>query len=427
MSGRDQGGNRVSASRPLRLIVLCPHFAPDIAPTGVVMTRIVDELARRGHELHVITALPWYREHRVEPGYETRWWSEERTTWGTITRVNPFPGKSKSNIFRRAIGFVLFSVLVGIRGLRAGGKGPVDGVLAMSPPLTLGVTGWLVRVVRGGRLVFNIQDVFPDAAIETGAISNPAIVALARWLEKFSYRRSDFVVLLSEDLADNVRAKLGRRDRHRVQVIPNFVDTQAITPSSRNNAYRSELGIGDEPVVMYAGNVGYSQSLDLMIDAAKAMPEVIFVVNGDGSARPSLEQRAQGLGNVRFVDYQPIERLNEVLAAADVHVVPLRKGLAKVSVPSKSYSVMAAGRALLAAIDPGTEIPRLLSASRGGVAVAPDDPAAFIGALREMLADRDRLAAMGRGGREWVERHVSPSGVASAYESLFRRAKGEDR
>jgi len=417
----------VSASRPLRLIVLCPHFAPDIAPTGVVMTRIVDELARRGHELHVITALPWYREHRVEPGYETRWWSEERTTWGTITRVNPFPGKSKSNIFRRAIGFVLFSVLVGIRGLRAGGKGPVDGVLAMSPPLTLGVTGWLVRVVRGGRLVFNIQDVFPDAAIETGAISNPAIVALARWLEKFSYRRSDFVVLLSEDLADNVRAKLGRRDRHRVQVIPNFVDTQAITPSSRNNVYRSELGIGDEPVVMYAGNVGYSQSLDLMIDAAKAMPEVIFVVNGDGSARPSLEQRAQGLDNVRFVDYQPIERLNEVLAAADVHVVPLRKGLAKVSVPSKSYSVMAAGRALLAAIDPGTEIPRLLSASGGGVAVAPDDPAAFIGALREMLADRDRLAAMGRGGREWVERHVSPSGVANAYESLFRRATGEDR
>jgi colanic acid biosynthesis glycosyl transferase WcaI len=417
----------MSAYRPLRLIVLCPHFGPDIAPTGVVMTRIVEELARRGHELHVITALPWYREHRVEPGYVTKWWSVERTSWGTVTRVNPFPGKSKSNILRRAIGFVLFSVLVGIRGLRAGGKGRVDGVLAMSPPLTLGVTGWLVRLVRGGRLVFNIQDVFPDAAIETGAISNPAIVALARWLEKFSYRRSDLVVLLSEDLADNVRAKLGPRDGRRVRVIPNFVDTQAITPSTRNNSYRTDLGIGDEPVVMYAGNVGFSQSLDLLVDAAKAMPEVIFVINGDGSARASLQQRAQGLSNVRFVGYQPIERLNEVLAAADVHVVPLRKGLAKVSVPSKSYSVLAAGRALLAAIDPGTEIPRLLSESGGGVAVAPDDPAAFVGALREMLADRDRLAAMGRDGREWVERHVSPSGVASAYESLFRRATGEDR
>lgn len=414
----------MNGPRPLRLIVLCPHFAPDIAPTGVVMTRIVEELARRGHELHVTTALPWYREHRVEPGYETRWWSEERTAWGTITRVNPFPGESKSNIFRRAIGFVLFSVLVGIRGFRAGGKGRVDGVLAMSPPLTLGVTGWLVRLVRGGRLVFNIQDVFPDAAVETGAISNPAVIAAARWLEKFSYRRSDEVVLLSDDLADNVREKLGRRDRHRVRVIPNFVDTEAIRPSNRNNSYRSDLGIGDGPVVMYAGNVGYSQSLDLIIDAAKTMPEVTFVINGDGSARSSLEERASGLRNVRFVDYQPIERLNDVLAAADVHVVPLRKGLAKVSVPSKSYSVLAAGRPLLAAIDPGTEIPRLLAESGGGVAVPPDDPEAFVEALREMLADRDRLSAMGRGGREWVERHVSPSGVASAYEELFRSSRG---
>jgi len=409
----------MTASRRLRLIVLCPHFAPDIAPTGVVMTRIIDELAKRGHELHVITAAPWYREHRMERGFETRWWRVERTEWGTISRVNPFPGKSKSNILRRAIGFVLFSLLVGVRGLLAGGRGRVDGVLAMSPPLTLGVTGWLVRAVRGGRLVFNIQDVFPDAAIETGAITNPLVVSVARWLEKFSYRRSDDVVALSEDLAANMRAKLGPRDGHRVRVIPNFVDTVAIAPASRNNSYRADLGIGDEPVVMYAGNVGYSQSLELMIEAARAIPAVQFVINGDGSARESLEERARGLANVRFVDYQPIERLPEVLAAADVHVVPLRKGLARVSVPSKSYSVLSAGRALLAAIDPGTEIPRLLADSGGGIAVAPDDPTAFIAALREMLADPERLSAMGRGGRAWVERHVSPSGVAVAYESLF--------
>ena len=409
----------MSTSRRLRMIVLCPHFAPDIAPTGVVMTRIVDELAKRGHELHVITAAPWYREHRVEPGFETRWWRVERTAWGTISRINPFPGKSKSNILRRAIGFVLFSLLVGVRGMLAGGRGRVDGVLAMSPPLTLGVTGWFVRVARGGRLVFNIQDVFPDAAIETGAITNPLVVSVARWLEKFSYRRSDDVVALSEDLADNMREKLGTRDGHRVRVIPNFVDTVAIAPASRNNSYRADLGIGDEPVVMYAGNVGYSQSLELMLEAAKEIPDAQFVINGDGSARASLEERARGLTNVRFVDYQPIERLPEVLAAADVHVVPLRKGLARVSVPSKSYSVLSAGRALLAAIDPGTEIPRLLADSGGGVAVAPDDPAAFVAALREMLADPERLSAMGRGGRAWVERHVSPSGVAAAYESLF--------
>lgn len=409
----------MTSDRRLRLVVLCPHFAPDIAPTGAVMTRIVEELAKRGHELHVITALPWYRGHRVETGFEARWWRVETMPWGSVTRVNPFPGRSKAKLLRRAVGFVLFSLLVGMRGVIAGGKGKVDGVLAMSPPLTLGITGWFVRLVRGGTLVFNIQDVFPDAAVETGAITNQTMIALARILEKFSYRHSDAVVVLSDDLADNVRAKVGNRHHHRVQVIPNFVDTAVITPSARINRYRDELGIGDEPIVMYAGNVGFSQSVELMIEAARRIPAAIFVINGDGSARESLERAAHGMSNVRFVDYQPIERLNDVLAAADLHVVPLRRGLARVSVPSKSYSVLAAGRPLLAAIDADTEIPKLLLASGGGVAIEPDDGEAFVAAVRDLLADRDRLESMGRSGRAWVERHVSPSGVACAYEELF--------
>jgi colanic acid biosynthesis glycosyl transferase WcaI len=409
----------MSATRPLRLVVLCPHFAPDIAPTGVVMTRIVEELAKRGHHIHVVTALPWYREHRVETGFEAQWWRVEDTPWGSITRVNPFPGKSKANLLRRAVGFLLFSVLVGLRGVFAGGWGKVDGVLAMSPPLTLGVTGWFVRLIRGGKLVFNIQDVFPDAAVETGAITNPALITLARALERFSYRRSDAVVLLSEDLAANVRTKIGNSHVDRVHVIPNFVDTTAITPESRDNRYRQDLGIGDRPVVMYAGNVGFSQSVELMITAARRIPDAFFVINGDGSARESLEREAVGLANVRFVDYQPIERLSEVLAAADLHVVPLRRGLARVSVPSKSYSVLAAARPLLAAIDPGTEIPKLLAESGGGVAIAPDDAEAFVSTVRELLTDRERLESMGRCGRAWVEQHVSPSGVARAYEELF--------
>ncbi|MDP9464629.1 MAG: glycosyltransferase WbuB, partial [Actinomycetota bacterium] len=117
----------------LRIAVLCPHFAPDTAPTGEVMTRIVTELAALGHELHVVTALPWYRRHALEPGWEGRWVRRETTEWGSITRVNPFPGSDKRNLARRAAGFVGFSALAGLTSLRGG---RVDGVIAMSPPLT---------------------------------------------------------------------------------------------------------------------------------------------------------------------------------------------------------------------------------------------------------------------------------------------------
>lgn len=150
------------------LIVLCPHYAPDTAPTGVVITRIVDELVARGHEVHVVTSLPWYRQHKVEDAWARRVWNTEQTSWGSIARVTPFAGKDKANIPRRALGFLGFSALLGVRGLFAGGvHRKASAVIAMSPPLTLGLTGWLVSVVRRAPLIFNIQDVFPDAAIAT--------------------------------------------------------------------------------------------------------------------------------------------------------------------------------------------------------------------------------------------------------------------
>lgn len=405
-------------SKKLRLVVLCPHFEPDMAPTGAVMTRIVHELAALGHELHVVTSLPWYREHAVDFGWQGRLWRTERTSWGSVTRVHPFPGKTKRNLLRRAIGFGLFSLLVGLRGLRVG-RGRIDGVLAMSPPLTLGLTGRIIATLRRARLVFNIQDVFPDAAVQTGAISNRTIIAVARWVERVSYERSDAVVLLSDDLLHNVEKKVSHAHRSALHVIPNFVDTIAITPRDRMTDYRSEIGVGDGVVVMYAGNVGFSQSIELLIAAAREIQDIHVVINGDGAARSALQTLAEDCKNIHFVGYQPIERLGEVLASADIHVVPLRAGLASISVPSKTYSILAAGRPIIAAIDPDTEIPRILAASGAGITVPPEDAAEFIAALRWLVDQPELRLEMGSKGRRWVEQHASPAAVALAYEALF--------
>lgn len=404
----------------MKILVIGPHFAPDTAPTGTVLSRIVDELAALGHELHVVTSLPWYRAHRIEEGWTGRWIRTERTSWGSITRVHPFPGDDKSNLVRRAVGFAGFSVLAGLAGLRAGGWfRRVDVVLAMSPPLTLGLTGWLAGRLRRAPLVFNIQDVFPDAAIRTGAITNGTIIGVARWLERVSYHRARAVTVLSDDLRANVLAKVSPSHAQRVHVIPNFVDTDRLVPADRMTNYRAELGLGDEPVVLYAGNVGFSQSLDLVVEAARRCPDLSFVVNGDGAARAELERAAVGVANLRFVGYQPIERLGEVLATGDIHVVPLRAGLGDVSVPSKTYSSLAAARPVVASIDPGTEIPRLLEAAGAGVSVAPDDVDAFVRAIRALAADPELRRRLGDSGREWVVAHASPAAIGAAYSQLL--------
>jgi colanic acid biosynthesis glycosyl transferase WcaI len=245
-------------------------------------------------------------------------------------------------------------------------------------------------------------------------------------MERFLYRRADAVTVLSEDLQDNVAHKLAGHDPDRVHVIPNFVDTDRIVPGDRMTDYRREFGLGDATVVMYAGNVGMSQSLELMVRAARRFrgrDDVAFVVNGGGSALEDLRRSAEGLDNLTFVDMQPRERLPEVLATADVHVIPLRRGLARSSVPSKLYSILAAGRPVLASVDAGTEVARTLEAACAGRAVAPEDPEAFCGALQEMLDSPDERGSMGESGRRFVTEWASPDGVAASYEALFEQLR----
>jgi colanic acid biosynthesis glycosyl transferase WcaI len=405
----------------MRILVLCPHYAPDVAPTGTVMTAIAEQLAAQGHELHIVTSLPWYRMHDVEPEWRGRAWRTERHPWGRITRVHPFP-TDKRNIRARALGFAGFIGLSSV--VAALTRHRPDVVFAMSPPLPIGIAGLAVARLRRAPFVFNIQDVFPDVAVELGLLTDTRVIKAAAATERFAYRHADAVTVLSDDLRDNVVTKIGaqRRRRTRVEVIPNFVDAVRIAPQPKENDYRREHGLEGKTVVMYAGNVGLSQSIGLLIHAARALrerSEVVFVINGGGAARPALEAEAAGLPNVRFVDYQPIERLPEVLAAADIHTVPLKTGLAKASVPSKLYSILAAGRPVLASIDLGTEVHRTLERAGAGVVVPPDDPAAFVDALVGLLDDPAGAAALGAAGRSFVESWASPAAVAGQYAALF--------
>ncbi len=414
-------------SAPVNVLVVCPHYAPDEAPTGEVMTSIVEGLAERGHRLHVVTALPWYRDHKVAEGWTGRFSRREKTGWGWITRLHPFP-TDKRNIPARAVAFGGFTVLAALAAMRRPDRSfRPDVVLVMSPPLILGIAGWWSALRWRVPMVFNIQDVFPDVAVEVGAIKNPKVIAVASWLERFLYRRSQAVTVLSEDLRQNLAAKLARHRPERVEVIPNFVDAERIRPGDHDNSYRREFGLGDRTVVMYAGNLGYSQSVDLMLDAARALaddPSVVFVVNGGGSARAALAEQAKGLDNVVWVGMQPKERLPEVLAAADVHTVLLKEGLAKSSVPSKTYSILASGRPVIASVDPGTEVDRVVREAEAGLVVPPQDAPAFVEAVRSLVGAPEERAAMGANGRRWVERWLSPAAVAEAYEELFERVRG---
>lgn len=399
----------------MKIQVISPHFEPDSAPTGEFMSAIVNNLGEMGHELHVVTAPPWYRHHAVEDGWEKKLTQTEKRSWGEITRVYPFP-TDKTNIAARAAAFAGFSA-IGL-GSAVTDRFSPDVVFAMSPPLSLGVAGWLAAKRRGVPFVFNIQDVFPDVAVETGTITNEKVIAAAKKMEKFVYDKADVVTVLSEEMQRNVAGKSGSR----TEIIPNFVDISTFESMAKENSYRKEFGLEGKRVVMYCGNVGFSQSIELLADAAREMadvPDLIFVINGGGSAIAEVRRRAEGLDNFRVIPYQPVERVPEVLAAADVHVIPLRKGLAWSSVPSKLYKILAVERPVIASVDEGTEVGRVVVEAGAGHAVPPDVAAPLVESLREILGSEATMEAMGNSGRTWVEEWTTPRRAAESYERLF--------
>lgn len=430
----------------MKLLLFCPHFRPDLhAATGEVMTKLVEALADRGHRISVVTSLPWYRGHKVDPDWTGRPWRRERTEWGQIIRVWPFP-TDKTNIPARAAGFGGMTSIAGGLALTLGHH---DVVMAMSPPIFLGDAAWLVSKRLRAPLVFNTQDIFPDIALELGALRGERVVALARRHETSIYRRAAAVTVLSEDQARNVRDKIaadpksGRRAsapgrhggsawddgsaRDKVHVIHNFVDLDRIRPTERENLYRQRNGLVGKTVIMYSGNVGLSQSFDLVRAAARRWsgnPDAVFVINGEGAARAEVDAWAAELDNVRVVDFGAREDVPTILGAADLHLVLLKSGLARSSTPSKFYSILAAGRPVLASIDEGSEVSSVIKEHDLGRAVPPDDEWAFCRTLDQLLSEPAQLEAMGERARAFATQWLTPEAQAAAYESLFRKLIG---
>ena len=406
----------------MRLLVITPHFEPDTAPTGIIVTSLVEQWAKQGHQIEVITSLPWYEKHEIATQWKGRLFRRDEKESVRVTRLHPFP-QDKSKLLQRLVSFLAFSFLAVIASLST--KGPFDAVIVVSPPLTLGNVGKVAAIRHRCKLILNLQDIFPDVAVALGMVKSRSSIKLLEKYEKFTYSGSDAITVLSEDLEKNVNKKIDRmKTPPKVTVVPNFLISSSIKPQSRLTNYRREHELGEKFVVMYAGNLGNSQSFELITNAAKKHEEredVVYVINGSGVMSHRLNEQANELKNLKVIEHQPIERLSEILATADIHLVPLRTGLGDMSVPSKIYSVFAAGRPVIASVDPGTEIERIVVESEGGISVAPDDFDSFIFELEGLIENSELRAEMGIKARVWLEKWYSSQTIADSYLDLIRQ------
>jgi len=403
----------------MRVLLLTLCYLPDAAPNAPLMTALAEGLRDLGHEVLVVTAFPHYGQGRPYTGYGGWRVTNERRNGIRISRTPIYVGKGGSNA-SKILSWLSFNLIGTWVALKAA---PADVIISPSPPPTLGLSEWLLASLWRVPYVYNVQDVYPDVAIEQGLLTNPQLIALLRKLERLVYGKAAAVTVVSEAHRDNVLSK--GVPCQKIAVIPNFVDTDFMRPLPRHNPWSAQQGMDDHFAVTYAGNIGASQGLETLLGAAsrlKTHEDIAFLVIGRGAARAALEARARasGLDNVRFLTLQPRERLPEVYATADVHLVLLRRGITG-SMPSKTYSIMASGRPLVAAVEPQSEVASLVQRAGAGLVVSPEDPEALAEGILTLRSDREKRRTMGEGGRAHVAEHYSKQAVASQYDALIRR------
>ena len=401
----------------MRICFFNRSYWPDQAATGQLLTELAEDLAdRHGCEVTVVAG----RALNAARAVRGPWWPVglEGHRGVTIWRANGTTLRPRRFVDRATN----YATYLASATLAARMIGRQDVVVSLTDPPVLGRIALAAARRAGARFVFLCEDIFPEVAALLEDFHHPGVNRVLDRINRGLLRDADAIVALGGRMRLRLVEEKGA-DPSRVRVIHNWADCEAIQPGAKDNAFARAHGLADRFVLMHSGNVGLSQNLDVLVEAAarlQANDRLVIAVVGDGARREALERdaAARRLTNLRFLPYQPKELLHESFAAADAFLISLKPGLEGYIVPSKLYGVLAAGRPYVAAVDPSCEAAVLAREHRCGVWAAPGDPDALAAAVTALYESPERARAMGEASRQAAWRFDRRKAV-QAYYDLF--------
>ena len=399
----------------MRILIIHQNFVDHQHPGGTRHLDVAARLVQKGHDVTIVASQVDYLTGRriADRGVEVY-------SGVKVVRAYALPSVQRGLIWR-TISYLSFLPCSFWTAMKAG---PVDLVLGTTPPIFQLPSTWLVARLRRAPFVLEVLDLWPEFAIGMGVLKNRLLIWLARRVEWFFYRVAQQLVVNSPAYRDYLIR--GGIAAHRVTFIPNGVDPDLFMPDSQGQDVRGRLGLNQRFVVTYAGALGMANDLDTVIRAAEILGDdrqICFLLAGDGKERDRLEKevRRRGLHNVCFAGFFPKDRVRDVLAASDVCLATLRDiPEFRTPFPNKVFDYMAAGRAIILAID--GVIREVVEAAGSGIFVPPGDAQALARAVRRLKSDPDTRAAMARAGREYVIQHYHIQLQADRFENVFGQA-----
>lgn len=400
----------------IKVVLLTQWFDPEPTFKGLAFAR---ELVRKGFEVEVVTGFPNYPGGEVYKGYRIQMIQREVIDGVQITRLPLYPSHDGSAILRiiNYVSFAASSLFYGLFML----KRP-DVIYAYHPPLTVGVTASLLRLIRRIPIVYDIQDMWPDTLRATGMLSNERILAVVSRVCEWVYRRVDRIVVLSPGFKRLLKER--SVPEAKVDVIYNWCDEAALQGAAKG--YPQGLPGNDKFRIVFAGNMGKAQALGTVVDAAellsKERPDVCFVLVGSGVEVDGLKQMvaAKGLGNILFIPRVPMSEVGAILSAADALLVHLKDdSLFAITIPSKTQAYMAIGRPLIMAVR--GDAAELVERAGCGVTAMPENAQSLAdAAIRLVDLSVGERAAMGENGQRFYETELSLAAGVEHFANHFR-------
>jgi colanic acid biosynthesis glycosyl transferase WcaI len=380
----------------VHILILNEYYPPDTSATAKMASIVAETLAQK-HRVTVVAGRPSYDP---DERYSYSLLRRDVRNGVTVECVGS-TAFSRHGMGGRVSNYLTYLALAVPRALAI----RADLILAMTDPPVEGIAGAFAAWLKRRPFVYNIRDMYPDMALGGGIVGDRGWVRLWEKMHRWALRRALRVIVLGEDMRERILRK--GIDAARVAVIRDGTMIPE-TLANQSDPVAQEIRGGFPFVAVHAGNLGFYGAWDTLLQAAKLLEGenigIVFV--GEGANRERLQRAAQGSANVRFLPFRPAAEIPLVMAAGDVHIICVRRGLEGVVVPSKLYSVLAAGRPVLAVAAEESDVVRIVREARCGLAADPDDPAAVAAALRKLRDEPGELMSMGQRAREAAKNYV---------------------
>ncbi len=403
----------------MRILIYSYNYHPEPIGIAPLMTELAEGLVKRGHSVRVVTGMPNYPQRRIYPEYRGKWYLTEYKNGIKIQRsyvwIRPQPRLLDRMLLDAS--FVVTSFLQALNGWRP------DVILLTMPSLPICVPASLLGWLYACPVVLNIQDILPEAAVQTGLLKNKWLIRVFAVLEKFAYRTATKITVLAEGFVENLLSKGVSADK--IVLLPNWADVNFIRPLPKeNNCFRTAHQLVGKFVVLYSGNIGLTQGLETVVEAAKTLqhiPDIVFAIVGEPQGRKRLQQQvlASGASNVLLLPFVPREHLPAFLAAADVALVVQKQNVISFNMPSKIQVLLASGRALVASVPLDGTAAKAVQKSGGGIIVPPEDPDTLAKAILDLYKHPDKVKTLGHRGRQYAVEQYALEQALSHYEALF--------